>query len=123
MHRLLAVFLLTVTSALIGHAALAQQQLDGRWSVEAIPESGGCRRPQHYTVVVKNGIARNAVSGRTTDRVTGGLEPDGRVRARIQRHRAQVEVTGKLEGRSGSGTWTIAGSMTCSGRWTASKWG
>ena len=123
MHRLLAVSSLTMTLALIGHTALAQQQFNGRWSVEAIPERGTCRRAHHYTVMVENGIPRNAVSRRTSDRVTGGLEPDGRIRASIRRHTTQVEVTGKLAGRSGSGTWTIAGNMTCSGRWTASKWG
>jgi len=123
MHRLLAISLLTVASSLASHAALAQQQFDGRWSVHAIPEKGACRRAHHYTVVVENGVPRNAVSRRTTDRVTGGLEPGGRVRVSIQRPDASVAVTGKLAGRSGSGRWTVAGATVCSGRWTASKWG
>jgi hypothetical protein len=123
MHRILAVSLLTAALFLTGHAALAQQQFNGRWSVKVVPERGACRRAHFYTIVVENGVPRNAVSRRTTDKVTGGLEPDGRVRASIQRHKAQVEITGKLAGRSGSGVWTVAGSMACSGRWTASKWG
>jgi hypothetical protein len=66
-------------------------------------------------------VARNA-SERTRTNVTGGLEPSGRVRASLQRRGTQVEVTGNLAGASGSGTWTLAGRIDCSGRWNASKW-
>jgi hypothetical protein len=123
MNRMLVSLFLAAPLILIGTTGMAQEQFNGRWSVRAIPETGACRRAHDYTVVVENGVPRNAVSRRTTDRVAGGLEPDGRVRVSLQRRRAQVAITGKLAGRSGSGTWTIAGSMACSGRWTASKWG
>ena len=123
MNRLLVSLFLAAPLISIGTSGMAQQQFDGRWSVRAIPEKGACRRAHDYTVVVENGVPRNAVSRRTTDRATGGLEPDGHVRVSLQRDRAQVAITGKLAGRSGSGTWTLAGSMACSGRWTASKWG
>jgi hypothetical protein len=123
MYRLLIVSLMTFTSVLASHAAFAQQAFDGRWSIKAIPERGACRRAQYYTVVVENGVPRNAVSRRTTDRVSGRLEPNGRVQISVQRDRAQVAITGKLVQLLGSGTWAIAGSIACSGRWTASKWG
>ena len=123
MNRLLVSLFLAAPLIPVGTTGMAQPQFDGRWSVRAIPEKGACRRAHDYTVVVENGVARNAVSRRTTDKVTGGLEPDGHVRVSLQRRRAQVAMTGKLAGRSGSGTWTIAGSIDCSGRWTASKWG
>ena len=123
MNRLLVSLLLAAPLIPVSTTGMAQQQFDGRWSVRAIPEKGACRRAHDYTVVVENGVPRNAVSRRTPDRATGGLEPDGRVRVSVQRRQAQVAITGKLAGRSGSGTWTIAGSMACSGRWTASKWG
>ena len=123
MNRLLVSLFLAAPLIPVGTTGMAQQQFDGRWSVRAIPEKGACRRAHDYTVVVENGVPRNAVSRRTTDRATGGLEPDGHVRVSLQRRRAQVAITGKLAGRSGSGTWTLAGSMACSGRWTASKWG
>ena len=123
MNRLLVSLFLAGPLISIVTSGMAQQQFDGRWSVRAIPEKGACRRAHDYTVVVENGVPRNAVSRRTTDRATGGLEPDGHVRVSLQRHRARVAITGKLAGRSGSGTWTLAGSMACSGRWTASKWG
>jgi hypothetical protein len=123
MNRLLVSLFLAVPLIPVSTAGMAQQQFDGRWSVRAIPEKGACRRAHDYTVVVENGVPRNAVSRRMADRATGGLEPDGRVRVSVQRRQAQVAITGKLAGRSGSGTWSIAGSMACSGRWTASKWG
>jgi hypothetical protein len=123
MNRLLVSLFLAAPLIPVSTTGMAQQQFDGRWSVRAIPEKGACRRAHDYTVVVENGVPRNAVSRRTTDRATGGLEPDGHVRVSLQRRRAEVAITGKLAGRSGSGTWTLAGSMACSGRWTASKWG
>ena len=123
MNRLLLSLFLAAPLIPVSTTGMAQQQFDGRWSVRAIPEKGACRRAHDYTVVVENGVPRNAVSRRTTDRATGGLEPDGHVRVSLQRRRAEVAITGKLAGRSGSGTWTLAGSMACSGRWTASKWG
>jgi hypothetical protein len=122
MQRLLAVTFLVV-ACVFDHAALAQQQFDGRWSIEATPAKGACRRTQHYTVVVEKGVARNAVHRRTEDRVTGRLEPDGRIRVGVQRNGTRTDIAGKLAGHSGSGTWTITGRIACSGRWIASKWG
>jgi hypothetical protein len=122
MHRLLIMCVLTVTSALIGNAALAQQQFDGRWSVHAIPETGSCRRAHYYTVVVENGVARST-SRQAGGQISGGLEPGGRVRVSVQRPRGRADITGELKGRSGSGAWIITGRVSCSGRWTASKWG
>ncbi|MBQ0822901.1 hypothetical protein KBI52_22185 [Microvirga sp. HBU67558] len=123
MQRLLIIPVLTVTAGLLDSAALAQQQFDGRWSVHAIPEKGACRRAHYYTVVVEDGVARNAASRRTSDKVTGGLEASGRVRGSVQRQGTRTDITGTLTERSGSGHWTIAGRIACSGRWTASKWG
>jgi hypothetical protein len=123
MNRMLVSLFLAAPMIPIGNMGMAQQQFDGRWSVRAIPEKGACRRAHDYTVVVENGVPRSVVSRRTSDKVTGGLEPSGRVRVSVQRHGAQVDVTGNLAGQSGSGHWTIAGKIDCSGRWTASKWG
>ncbi|MGO4389488.1 hypothetical protein AB4Y85_18340 [Microvirga sp. 2YAF29] len=123
MHRHLAISSLIATSALIGNAALAQQQFDGRWSIHAVPEKGGCRRGHNYTVVVENGIPRNAAAQGNRDKAIGGLGRDGGVRISVQRRRAHVAITGKLSERSGFGAWTVTGSIACSGRWAASKWG
>jgi hypothetical protein len=121
MNRLLLSLFLAAPLIPVSTTAMAQQQFDGRWTVTTIPEKGAGRRRNHYAVVVENGVARNA-SERTRTNVTGGLEPSGRVRASLQRRGTQVEVTGNLAGASGSGTWTLAGRIDCSGRWNASKW-
>jgi hypothetical protein len=123
MNRLPVSLFLAATLIPVSTTGMAQQQFNGRWSVHAIPEKGACRRAHYFKVVVENGVARNAASRRTSDNVTGGLEPSGRVRVSLQRRGAQVDVTGNLAGQSGSGHWTIAGRIDCSGRWTASKWG
>ncbi len=123
MHRLLAVSALIATSALMGNAALAQQQFDGRWSIHAVPEKDNCRRAHYYKVVVENGVPRNAAARGNRDKAVGGLEQNGGVRISVQRRRAHVAINGKLSGNSGSGGWTVTGSIACSGRWTASKWG
>ena len=121
MNRLLVSLFLAAPMIPVSTMGMAQQQFDGRWTVTTVSEKGGCRRKHHSAVVVENGVARNA-SGRTRANVAGGLEPSGCVRVSLQRRRAQVDVTGNLAGQSGSGTWTIAGGIDCSGRWTASKW-
>jgi hypothetical protein len=121
MNRLLVSLFLAAPLIPVSTTGMAQSQFDGRWTVTTIPEKGGCRRKHHYAVVVEKGVARNA-SGRTRANVTGGLEPSGRVRVSLQRRGTQVDVTGNLAGASGSGTWTLAGRIDCSGRWTAAKW-
>src|SRR5215211_1752113 len=116
MNRLLVSLFLAGPLIPISTTGMAQQPFDGRWSVTAIPETGTCRRTYHYTVVVENGVARNT-SGPTRANVSGGLEPSGRVRVSLQSRGAQVNVTGNLAAHSGSGHWTIAGRIDCSGPW------
>ena len=123
MHRVLASFFLAVTFALINNASLAQQQFDGRWRVQAIPEKGPCIRARRYSVAIENGTMRNANTKMEKVNVSGGLEVSGRIRGSIQRNKTQVDVTGSLSGRAGSGDWAIAGRVACSGRWTADKKG
>ncbi|MBQ0822899.1 hypothetical protein KBI52_22175 [Microvirga sp. HBU67558] len=96
MHRLLLISVFTVTSALIDSAALAQQ-FDGRWRVVATPEMGSCHRTHRYTILVENGVARNA-SRQAGGKVTGGLEQSGRVRVSVQRPRGRPDITGELKG-------------------------
>ena len=62
MNRLLVSLFLAAPLISIVTSGMAQQQFDGRWSVRAIPEKGACRRAHDYTVVVENGVPRNAVS-------------------------------------------------------------
>ncbi len=118
MNRLLVSLILGVTMAMT-NSATAQQQFDGRWSIEAAPEKGACTRAHRYAVVIDNGVIRNR--GRERVSVSGGLEANGSIRGNIRSSRSRVNVTGKLSERSGSGDWSITGRMNCSGRWTAEK--
>jgi hypothetical protein len=121
MYRLPASLLLPVALTLLGDPALAQQQFDGNWTVEAIPEKGVCKRARRYAVAVENGSIRNAGPRRVRVTTTGGLEGSGRIRGSIRSDKTRVDVAGSLSGRSGSGEWVIAGRVNCSGRWTAEK--
>src|SRR5829696_4618600 len=113
MHRHLASFVLAVTLALIDNTALAQQRFDGHWSVETTPEKGACNRTRRYAVVIENGAVRNG--GREKVSVAGGLEASGDIRGSVRRNKTRVDVAGRLSERSGSGDWTIAGRVNCSG--------
>jgi hypothetical protein len=63
MNRLLLSLFLAAPLIPVSTAGMAQSQFDGRWSVHAIPEKGGCRRAHYYKVVVEDGVARNAARG------------------------------------------------------------
>jgi hypothetical protein len=119
MGRILTGFLLAATLATIGHSAMAQQPLDGDWTVEALPGTGACTRVHRYTVRISNGSVRNA--GREKVSVTGGLDASGNIKGSARRSKTRVDVTGSLSDRSGSGDWTMAGRVNCSGRWRAEK--
>ncbi len=121
MHRLLIGFVLAVSIASISNTTFAQQSFDGRWTIEAIPEKGSCKRAHQYAVVIENGTIRNSSSRSMKANIAGGLEAGGRVRGSVQRHRTRVDVTGSLSERSGTGAWTTAGRVNCSGRWNAEK--
>ncbi|EIM26814.1 hypothetical protein [Microvirga lotononidis] len=119
MHRLVAglglMGLLVVGASPVG----AQQQFDGRWGIEAIPTKGACKRVYRYAVTVENGTIRSNTPRRAV--IRGRLDPSGRVQGSAERNRTRVDVTGNLSGRSGSGQWTMAGRLNCSGQWRAEK--
>jgi hypothetical protein len=119
MHRRLAIFLLPSILALSGNTTLAQQQFDGRWSIQAIPENGACKRTHLYAANIQNGTIRSATSRGTN--MSGGLDPSGRVQGSVVRNKTKVDITGSLSGRTGSGRWVVAGRLNCSGRWSAEK--
>lgn len=119
MHRFLAGIGLTGILVSGASPAWAQQQFDGRWNIEAFPNKGTCTRAYRYAVVVENGTIRGNASRRVT--IRGKLDPSGRVQGSAERNRTRVEVAGNLSGRSGSGHWTTAGRLNCSGQWRAEK--
>lgn len=119
MHRLWIGIGLIVILASGGSTAWAQQQFDGRWSIEATPNKGACTRVYRYAAVIENGTVRSSAPRRAS--IRGKLDPSGRIQGSAERNRTKVEVTGSLSGRSGSGRWSLQGRRNCSGQWRAEK--
>ncbi len=108
-----------VALALTGGAASAQQQFDGNWSIEVITESGSCDRAYRFPVMIQDGQVRYGGPERVN--VSAAVTPTGDIRGSVGRGSAQANVTGRLSGRSGSGTWAGSGSLRCAGQWRADK--
>jgi hypothetical protein len=109
----------TALALLASGPALAQQQFDGRWSVEIVTESGTCDRVYRYPVIVENGRVR--YGGPEAFQVSGRIAANGSVQGSIARGENRADVRGRVSGNTGSGTWRAAGARNCSGRWNAEK--
>jgi hypothetical protein len=92
---------------------------DGAWSVEVVTQQGACDRAYRYSVVIENGVAR--YGGPEQFDVRGQVRPNGSVSANISRGQDRANITGRLSGRSGTGTWSSSGGRVCSGQWNAEK--
>ena len=100
---------------------VAQAGFDGRWSVSATVDTGGCTGPYRYPIVIRDGIVDDA-SGSDAD-ASGCVGEDGRLVGSIESGLASIAVEGRLRNAGGSGRWTLAGPISCSGRWRARKSG
>ena len=96
-------------------------RFDGNWSVEVVTEQGGCDRAYRYSVIVQNGRAR--YGGPENFNVNGQVQPSGSVSASISRGQDRANVSGRLSGNAGRGTWSTSGGRVCSGYWNAEKRG
>ena len=108
--------------ALLPHTASAQQvrQFDGRWSILVMTENGNCEKAHRYSVQIENGQARYA--GTEGFEVQGNVRANGQVTGSIAYGQDRADVTGRLEGDRGTGTWTASStSRNCGGRWQAEK--
>ena len=90
---------------------------DGTWTVRLVTHSGSCDDSYSQTVAVENGQVRAAGGGAA---ISGGVGQNGEVALTIRRAIAQGDVSGRLNARSGSGSWSVA-MLGCTGRWTASR--
>ncbi len=98
---------------------LAQQKFDGNWSVEVLTEKGECDKAYRFPVIVQNSRAR--YGGSESFNVSGTIAGNGAINSSISYGGASANITGRLAGDSGTGTWTTSGSKVCSGRWNAEK--
>ena len=106
---------------LVGGAWAASSPHNGTWSVQMVTDSGLCDRSYSYSIAIENGSVRYLLApGDSPTTVSGRVGPDGTVDLDIRRSIAKVDANGRLNGKSGSGTWQL-GMLGCSGRWTAQK--
>lgn len=119
-HAALAPALFLALVGVTGEANAAGH-FDGSWSVEATGSEGSCTGPYRYPIVIRDGKVDDAGSNDVD--ASGRAQPDGDISGTIRRGLAVVAVSGRLEGSSGSGQWTLTGLGSCSGRWTAHKTG
>ena len=112
---------LALAACLSPQAASAQvAKFDGTWSVLVVTQSGGCDQAYRYPVVIKGGTIR--YGGPEAFDVSGKVASNGAINARIARGNAGANVSGRLAGNLGSGTWVASSSSgACSGRWDAEK--
>jgi hypothetical protein len=109
---------LTLTA---GAWAASSDRHNGTWSVQMVTDSGLCDRTYGYSIAIENGSVRYLLApGDSPTTVSGRVAPDGDVDLDIRRSIAKVDATGRLNGKSGSGTWKL-GMLGCTGRWTAQK--
>jgi hypothetical protein len=102
-------------------SVVAQGKFDGRWSVSATVDDGGCTGPYRYPIAIRGGIVDDA-SGSEAD-ASGRVRNNGRLVGSIKSGLASIAVEGRLRSSDGSGRWDLAGPISCSGRWTARKSG
>jgi hypothetical protein len=107
---------------LIGGAMAAPAaKHDGTWSVRMVTDSGICERSYNYSIAIDNGNVRYLPApGDSPTTVSGQIGPNGAVDLDIRRSIAKVDANGRLNAKSGSGTWQLA-MLGCSGRWVAQK--
>lgn len=91
---------------------------NGSWSVELVTESGLCDSRYSYSVAVQDGQVR-LISSADRATMTGRVGADGTVGLSVTNGSATGAASGKLDARSGRGTWKV--SPICSGSWTARR--
>jgi hypothetical protein len=100
----------------------AQAAFNGTWSVLIVTTMGSCDRAYRYPLRVDNG--RVTYGGQADFKVSGRVSSNGAVTVTVSRGDQGATGSGRLVGRSGSGTWRgAASSNACSGTWTAEKRG
>jgi len=110
-----------VSSAQVSSAQVSSAKHDGIWHVQLATDSGTCDASASYSIAVENGSVRYIPGpGSSPATVSGRIGPDGTVDLDIRRSIAKADASGRLRGKSGSGTWQLA-MLGCSGRWTAQK--
>jgi hypothetical protein len=116
-----AVFSAIATFLAAPASAQTQAAFNGAWSVLIITNRGACDRAYRYPVRISNGQVTYA--GQSDFTASGRVAPSGAVRVSVSRGSTRANGSGRLAGRTGSGTWSGFGEGACSGVWRAEKRG
>src|SRR5688500_17649209 len=106
---------------MVPQAQAQANRFDGNWSVEVVTEQGACDRAYRYAVVVQNGQARDG--GPALFYVIARVQQNGSGSDSISGGQDRANVSGRLSGATGRGTWTTSGGRVCSGYWDAEERG
>jgi hypothetical protein len=122
MIKTLLLLSIAAASGLAATASKAETaRFDGSWNVVVRTEAGSCGSGYSFPILIEDGRARYNGPGGVS--VSGSVAANGAVRGSIGTSATTVNVSGRLSGGSGVGTWTAAGALPCSGRWQAEKVG
>jgi hypothetical protein len=116
-RTLLGLLALTVATSLPAlRPAEAVPSFDGSWSVVITTDAGGCEPSYRTSIRIQKGHFFNAGTGQFT--LQGSVDPQGGVKVKVSKGDNSANGTGRLNARSGGGTW--AGGP-CAGRWQAER--
>ncbi len=93
---------------------------DGVYAVEILTLRGACDRVYHWTISVAEGHITSPPDGFM--QASGQINANGAVSLAFRRDEQIANVAGKVDGRTGSGTWTSA-TLQCGGSWSAARLG
>jgi hypothetical protein len=110
-----SVLTLVAVAASVNGAA-AGSAFDGKWSVTAVTQQGGCDPTYNFTVQIAAGlITLPEFAG-----FSGHVEDSGSVQASVSTSANQVTASGNLARPAGHGQWhSRSKDGTCAGYWTA----
>jgi hypothetical protein len=110
-----AVTAVSLVAALIPYPAIAMPPFDGVWYVSIVTKKGECESGNRYPVRIISGALSNADMGLV---ISGRVSESGQVTVVVNRGNRSAAGSGRLSGRSGTGTWI---GDSCSGTWSAER--
>jgi hypothetical protein len=118
MFKIAQASLLTIVSAvwIIGTPAAAAAPFDGSWTVRIASNSEVCKSGS-LPIEVRDGKIQ---SNNPVVNVSGQVGNSGGLRVVVGDGMRKANGSGKLNGTSGSGTWSGGGGI-CSGTWVAER--
>ena len=91
---------------------------DGVYAVEIFTLRGSCDRVYHWTINVAAGRVTSPADGFM--QASGQINQSGIVSLAFRRDEHIANVAGKVNGGTGSGTWSSP-TLQCAGSWSAAR--